>query len=114
MHARHSARRPPLARHPRPHQTHPPLHPRPPVTLNISDITPLPVNVSYYDEPLAANLFRPLIKLWGSKVCGAPARPWPRPPQLAAGACPPPTSPRAVRKPPTHPLTHHTPPPPGV
>lgn len=36
--------------------------------LNISEITPLPVNISLFDEPLPANLFRPLIKLWGGKV----------------------------------------------
>jgi hypothetical protein len=48
---------------PQPPNTHPP-----PVTVNISDITPLPVNVSRYDDPLSANLFRPLIKMWGNKV----------------------------------------------
>ncbi|KIY95900.1 hypothetical protein MNEG_12061 [Monoraphidium neglectum] len=37
-------------------------------TLNISNITPLPVNVSLNDKPLPANLFRPLIKMWGGKV----------------------------------------------
>ena len=37
-------------------------------TLNVSDITPLPVNVSVFDQPTDANLFRPLIKLWGGKV----------------------------------------------
>ncbi|GBF90081.1 hypothetical protein Rsub_02789 [Raphidocelis subcapitata] len=45
-------------------------------TLNISSISPLPVNITMYDEPLPANLFRPLIKMWGGKVSeldGSPA-----------------------------------------
>jgi len=50
---------------PLPPQTNPN---QPPVTLNISNISPLPVNISYFDEPLPQNLFRPLIKLWGNKV----------------------------------------------
>lgn len=37
-----------------------------PVTLNITDITPLPVNISRWDEPLPYNLFRPMVRLQGS------------------------------------------------
>jgi hypothetical protein len=42
----------------------------PPVTVNVSDVTPLPVNVSLNGVPLpsGANLLRPLIKVWGGKV----------------------------------------------
>ncbi|KAI8470461.1 MAG: hypothetical protein J3K34DRAFT_420580 [Monoraphidium minutum] len=37
-------------------------------TLNISNISPLPVNLSSDATPMNANLFRPLIKMWGGKV----------------------------------------------
>jgi hypothetical protein len=36
--------------------------------VNITDVSPLPVNVTVDDAPTAANLIRPLVKVWGGKV----------------------------------------------
>jgi hypothetical protein len=45
-----------------------PTSPSPSVTLNISNVMPLPVNLSIDAAPLDANLYRPLVKVWGGKV----------------------------------------------
>jgi hypothetical protein len=45
-----------------------PPRPPPSVTLNISNVMPLPVNLSIDAAPLDANLYRPLVKVWGGKV----------------------------------------------
>lgn len=39
-------------------------------TVNVSSVSPLPVNITLNGEPVAegANLLRPLVKVWGSKV----------------------------------------------
>lgn len=42
--------------------------------VNITDISPLPVNVTLDDAPTDANLFRPLVKIWGGKVRGHAGR----------------------------------------
>jgi hypothetical protein len=52
--------------------------PCPAVTLNISDVTPLPVELTLDSEPLGKTLFRPLVKVWGGKVAeldGTPTEP---------------------------------------
>ncbi|GBF95902.1 hypothetical protein Rsub_08493 [Raphidocelis subcapitata] len=48
------------------------------LTLNISDITPLPVNLTLDNAPMDASLFRPLVKVYGGKVAeldGTPTEP---------------------------------------
>lgn len=39
----------------------------PPVTLKISEVSPLPVNLTLNDKPLDKPLFRPLVKVGGGE-----------------------------------------------
>jgi len=59
--------------------SHPPTRrPNPAVTLNISSVSPLPVNLTLDAQPVDATLFRPLVKVWGGKVAeldGTPTEP---------------------------------------